>query len=574
MNEKYTVLSPWAEPLEENVYGLTERLDSLEGKTIGLYAHFKGQVVAINNTLERVIHEQYPGIRTKKIQFKKDTTEIKDDPAFYQELKAWLEDVDAVIVAYGDAGSCSMVLGYNAAYIEKHFHKPVVMLCKDDLATSARRGVRSRCVPELRMVYSTIMGSIPMRFGNGFVPMFPEGFEEGVVLPEVRRFLPELLDALVRPLTEAERYTGRDPKLREPEVISGSYRHISDYFYRKGWTNGSPMVLPTEENVAEMLRGTDLPRDHVVGVLPPRKGKATVEKIAVNAVMAGCLPTYLPLLIAAVEGMLDKDTNMSLEGWTCSVNGCGPLVIINGPIRNDINMNCRGNALSPFWKPNATIGRAIAYILMNIAGIRPNCEDMSEMGHEIRHGLVIGENEEENPWGEPIQTDYGFRAEDSTITLFWTQQRQNLNARGNSVTAIRGLVNVRSNGYRPGCAFVISPKFARLLKELFPHKQDVYDYLVEFSRKTGDANLMARMNNHPPLNNVPLAVSPEVYTRQYFSDDHLLLLVAGSDYGESGVAFTGGGDHGGPPCKKVRLPKNWEALVAEYKDLKPEYEDY
>lgn len=572
--EEYKVLSPWAETADTSVCGLSERLDSLEGKTIGLYAHFKGQVVAINNTMERVIHEQCPQVKTKKIQFTKDTTEIKDDPAFYNELAAWLEDVDAVIVAYGDAGSCSMVLGYNAAFIEKHFRKPVVMLCKDDLASSARRGVRARNVPELRMVYSTIMGSIPMRFGPGFTPVFPEGFEQTVVLPEIHRFLPELMEALTRPLTARERYSGSAEVSRSSEPVYGTRRYIEEYFYCKGWTNGSPIVLPTEENVAEMLRGTDLPREHVVGILPPRMGKATVEKIAVNAVMAGCLPIYLPLVIAAVEGMLDKQTNMSLEGWTCSVNGCGPLVIISGPIRNDIGMNCRGNALSPFWKPQATIGRAIAYILMNIAGIRPNCEDMSELGHEIRHGLVIGENEEENPWNEPIQTEYGFERNDSTITLFWTQQRQNLNARGSAVTAINALVNVRSNGYRPGCAFVLSPKYARLLKELFPHKQDVYDYLVEFSRKTGDANLMARMNNHPPLNHVPLAVSPEVSTRQYFSDDHLLLLVAGSDYGESGVAFTGGGDHGGPPCKKARLPQNWEALVQEYRELRPTYEDY
>lgn len=570
---QYKVYSPWAEVDAEPICGLMPRLDTLDGKTIGLYAHFKGQVVSLCDTLAEIFAEKYPRTKTKRIQYKVDATEMGNDPVFSQQMDEWMSDVDGVVVAYGDAGSCSLYLGYNAAYIEKHYRKPVVMLCKDDLRTTAHRGVAARGVPLLRMVYTDIPGAINMHFDSQGHPAFPEGFEQTVIRPKLEMAFDSLVRGLTDPLTEEEERGGVRPTSPANDTVEGTYREISDIFYKRGWTNGVPIVLPTEDAVAEMLRGTDLPRDHVVGVLPPMGGKATVEKIAINAVMAGCQPTYLPLIIAAVEGLTDKASDMRLEGWTCSVNGCGPIYIINGPIREDINAQSRGNALSPFWKPNATIGRAISYIIMNIAGVRANVEDMSEMGHELRHGLVIAEDEEENPWGSPLQCDFGHSAEDSTITLFWTQQRINLNAK-DGVTAISSMLSVRCNGYRPGCAFVVSPGFARHLHALFDNKQDIYDYMVEFSRKENDDNLKARMNNHPPRNRVPLAITPGLSTRQYFNDDHLILLVAGSNYGDSAIAFTGGGDHGGPACIKVKLPKNWKKLVAEYKDIKPEYEDY
>ena len=143
-----------------------------------------------------------------------------------------------------------------------------------------------------------------------------------------------------------------------------------DFFgsvYEAGMTDGLPVIPPTPERVAAMIAGASLPAEHIVAELAPRNGIATIEKIAINAVMAGCLPSYFPVLIAAVEAIVQPQFN--LLGIQTTTNPVAPFLLINGPIRHKIDINCGSGALGPGRRANATLGRAIRLILLNIGGV-------------------------------------------------------------------------------------------------------------------------------------------------------------------------------------------------------------
>ncbi|GIX47117.1 MAG: hypothetical protein KatS3mg131_1328 [Candidatus Tectimicrobiota bacterium] len=144
---------------------------------------------------------------------------------------------------------------------------------------------------------------------------------------------------------------------------------IFDEFYRRGWTDGLPIIPPTEARVQRMLAATRRAPHEVLGRIPPRWGEATVEKIAINAVMAGCLPEYLPVLLTAVEAMLAPEFN--LFGIQATTHPVAPLLILNGPLARQLEVNSGYNAYGPGWRANATLGRALRLILLNIGGGPP-----------------------------------------------------------------------------------------------------------------------------------------------------------------------------------------------------------
>jgi hypothetical protein len=211
--------------------------------------------------------------------------------------------------------------------------------------------------------------------------------------------LDQIIAALTDPLTEEEKSPGKFVETPSRIALTGTLEEVNEFFYRNGWGDGLPILPPTEEAVADMLTGTDLPPDHVVTKLIPRMGKATVEKIAVNAVMAGALPTYMPVLIAAVDALSDPKTRF--DTFEVSTGSWAPLLVINGPVRNDIHLNMSSGMMSPGDLPNAAIGRAMGLIVKNIGGARKGIEDMGTLGDAMKYTLVIGENEENSPW-EPL----------------------------------------------------------------------------------------------------------------------------------------------------------------------------
>ena len=187
------------------------------------------------------------------------------------------------------------------------------------------------------------------------------------------------------------------------------------YFINRGWSDGLPMLPPTQAAIDAMIAGSALKKDDVVGVIPPLNGIATVERIAANAVMAGCLPDYFPLVVAAVHGVLQPGFNV--DGVQTTTGNIAPLIVVNGPCRNTLQINYSSNVLGQGWRANATIGRALRLVLSNIGGAAPGIYDKATLGQPAKYTFCIAENEEENPW-EPLHVERGLPRDANTVSVF------------------------------------------------------------------------------------------------------------------------------------------------------------
>jgi hypothetical protein len=188
-----------------------------------------------------------------------------------------------------------------------------------------------------------------------------------------------------------------------------------DELYARGITDGLPVVPPTRERVARVIDAGGRPADELIAEVPPAYGRATVERIAVNAVMAGCRPEYMPVVIAGVEAMCDDA--FDLHGLGGTTDAVAPLFIINGPVRRALDVNCGVGVFGPGWRANATIGRALRLVWANLGGARSGGISMSTFAQPGRYSYCIGEWEEESPW-EPLHVERGFAMGDSTIAAF------------------------------------------------------------------------------------------------------------------------------------------------------------
>jgi hypothetical protein len=205
--------------------------------------------------------------------------------------------------------------------------------------------------------------------------------------------------------------------------LGGGYPAVNHHYQDRGWTDGLPIVPPTEEDVREFLRCTDRESREVVAVLPPRQGEATVERIAINAVMAGCRPEYLPVVITAVEALADPAFN--LDSIQATTHPVAPLLIVNGPIAKEVGINAGYNAFGQGFRANLTIGRAIRLLLMNVGGGLPGTGDRATQGSPAKIAYCVAENEDANPW-EPLHVEHGFPAEVSTVTAIGCEGPHNI----------------------------------------------------------------------------------------------------------------------------------------------------
>src|SRR5437870_6036814 len=196
--------------------------------------------------------------------------------------------------------------------------------------------------------------------------------------------------------------------------VAGWAEAIETYFER-GWTDGLPVVPATAEAVRRFLEAAGRRPDDVVLRESTRRRTITAEKIAINAVMAGCRPEYMPVLLAALEAMADPA--FTLHGAITSTGGSATLLVVNGPIRKRLGFNAGGNVFGPGWRANATIGRAIRLITLNCLGALPGVLDRSTQGHPGKYTYCIAENEEESPW-EPLHVERGFARDASAVTVF------------------------------------------------------------------------------------------------------------------------------------------------------------
>jgi hypothetical protein len=203
--------------------------------------------------------------------------------------------------------------------------------------------------------------------------------------------------------------------LRSRHVELAALEDDVEAAYERGWTDGLPVVPPTEARVLRMLQGTTRAPDEVVAVVPPDLVECTVEKVAVNAVLAGCLPEHLPVVLACVEAACTDEFNV--HGLLATTWLSGPMVVVNGPVRRRLGMNSGGNAFGQGNRANATIGRALQLVIRNVGGGRPGGVDRATFGNPGKYTFCFAEDEEGSPW-EPLSVWRGFPEGASTVTLF------------------------------------------------------------------------------------------------------------------------------------------------------------
>tara|TARA_B100002003_G_scaffold92954_1_gene86648 strand:- start:1604 stop:2662 length:1059 start_codon:yes stop_codon:yes gene_type:complete len=212
--------------------------------------------------------------------------------------------------------------------------------------------------------------------------------------------------------------------------------------YELGWTDGLPVVPPTERRVEEFIERSGLPSGEVVGELPERRREITVGKVAANAVMAGCLPEYMPVVLAATEAMLEPIFN--LVGPSSSMGGAAILSIVNGPVCKELGINSRNNLFGPGNRANATIGRAVRLILMNACAAIPGVFDRSVIGHPGKYTYCIAEADTETHW-TPLHVERGFAADQSTVTVFAGESPRQVRAVGHPEPILLALADVASS---------------------------------------------------------------------------------------------------------------------------------
>ena len=249
----------------------------------------------------------------------------------------------------------------------------------------------------------------------------------------------------------------------------------------------SPVVPATRERVKQFIDYVERSPDELVAEVPPLGGRATIDRIAVNAVMAGCLPEYMPVIIAAIRALMNERFN--LRGVQCSTGIHTPLLIVNGPIVKMLNINSGYNCFGQGWRANATIGRAVKLILVNLGGAIPGETNKSTFGHPGNYTYCISENEEANPW-EPLHVELGYARADSTVTVFPAEAPHNIMYHAvdprDFLTVLADSMCTLGNVqmYVMGdTVVVLGPEHARILAEDGWRKRDIKLFLFEHARK-------------------------------------------------------------------------------------------
>ena len=318
-------------------------------------------------------------------------------------------------------------------------------------------------------------------------------------------------------------------------------------WFDKGVTDGLPVIPPTRERVERMLGGTARDRAELVGEVPPNYGRATVEKVAINAVMAGCRADYLPVVLAAVEAACDPA--FALHGMSTSTHFSAPLIVVNGPIRGRIGVNCSFGVFGPGFRANATIGRALRLIMINLGGAKPGETSMSTFGHPGRYTYCIGEFEEASPWSA-LSVERGIPAGQSAVTLFAGEAPHGISDHASRTArelagsigwSMSGLWNIKHFPLYSHTMLVVGPEHARTLADEGWSKEDLKRHLHETVRLPF-RKLLPEADNGEGTNlrfGKGLKPEPDDLISKFPSPAELHVVVAGGTAGRFSMAIPG-----------------------------------
>ena len=278
-----------------------------------------------------------------------------------------------------------------------------------------------------------------------------------------------------------------DAAPQEHYTVEDSPEALQEFFHAQGWTDGLPVVPATHAMVQAMLAAAPRGTPATLGPIPPRLRTTTLEKVAVNAVMAGCRPEYFPVVLAALDAALDDDCR--LYGLQTATNNSSPLLIVNGPVAAKLGMNAGGNALGQGCRATAVIGRALQLILRNIGGDLPGETDMSTQGHSGKFTFCIAENEAASPW-TPFHVDQGYAATDSTVTVIGASPGHNVFTYGCETGAeildhfVGAMTALGHNNviFPTGPLLVFGPEHASVLARDGYDKEKIRDFIFRHAR--------------------------------------------------------------------------------------------
>ena len=333
---------------------------------------------------------------------------------------------------------------------------------------------------------------------------------------------------------------------------------LQDYFEEHGWTDGLPIVPPTPELVAAMVAASGLPGDAEVMLMAPSQLAATVEKIAINAVMAGCKPGYMPVVVAALRAMARPEWN--LAGVQATTHPVAPLIFINGPIRQQLAVNCGSNVCGQGARANATIGRAVRLVMMNIGLGIPGKTDMATLGSPCKYSFCAGENEEESPWA-PYHVDQGFDAADSTVMVHAAEGPHNMQDHGSCVPedlliTIADTINITGNnnaGLMGEVMLILSPEHAAIMASTGMSKDDIR-YELHRRMRLKLSRFPKRLHDWYRKRRPAVDVGPEVEEIPYLDTPEQIVIMVAGGAGLHSVVVPSFGGMSKSTIEKIVLP--------------------
>lgn len=542
-----------------------KRLDGLEGKVIAeLWSWtFKGDIMF--EAFEAELPKRYPGV--KFISWREfgeihGANEREVLAALPEKLKAL--GVDGAITGVGGGASGAAADVRTSILVEK-LGIPTVTIVTETFLTQGQATARGLGMPNL-----------PFAVHPGHTLLTPD---EQVY----RNAAGPMLEEVIRGLTEqpAESEAEREPEQREV-VFTGTFEEVNRYFYRQQWSDGLPVVPPTEEKVEEFLRFTDREAGEVLGIVHPDHRKATIWNVAVNGVMSGCRPEYMPVLVAIVEAMLEPEFQHEHLGHS---PGMEELIIVNGRIIQELGFNCTQGVLRPGFQANTSIGRFWRMYLRNVARFLPHEADKSCFGDSFR--MVLAENEAYGAsvgW-EPLSSDWGYQAGENVVTVTsCTEKTQAIQVGADTAEGVLENIEKRMadnnlfiefffRGMRTRPIVILPPAVVEILAKAGYSRSDVKRHFYEHARvrldRLGTAALTRfyqgiEQGNWPEQIGRTKELDREV--QMVSSPDDFQVVISGDPGRDHVLICAQNGFMGYPVCRKIQLPHNWDALLAQVND--------
>ena len=557
------VFNPRGETEENPVMPVTPRLKDLKDKKIGIIRIRIQAGEVLFPYLEKALKELSPSTRWDILEM----LFIEDPEERAARYKEMVDPYDGIVISLAISGGSTTRITPLAVEIEK-LGKPVALIVTSCFQTTARYFAQNQGLEDIAIA----------PFAMDYVP--PAEEIEKLDLAE------DVAEKVILALTE---WSPDSPVLEEVSdkvltyrgaACQEAYENMEKSFLQHGWSDGLPLVPPTEEAVKRMLEGTELPAEHLIAVFPPGQGKATVEKIAINAVMAGCLPQYMPLVLAAVEAIIDPA--FDLVGVQSTSGQLAPLLIVSGKkLIEELNINDSFCTLGPGWRANTSIGRALKLIMMNIGHTWPGINDMKAFGNPFRYVTLIGENEAaySGAW-EPLRVSEGFSEDQPTLSIMpaMSWQPDLVLPTPPSVERIIAQITmqakVKYDRYANNCYYnnlvLISPTAFDAIRREGVSQSDLKQALYERIQLPGSEVFDGReriglikfpqwvieKHNADPDAPVPILRSPE----------SLKICVTGGP-GPDMIAYIGTWGYGPSHfiTKPVKLPANWAELLEKNK---------